>query len=199
MFAHEVLRMKFWDSLLGRTTPPRADLDALFAVPQAGLSLQAQGFVATGQGAVCYRTAEGGAFAGTESQIEQLIATSGSTIEKIDDSYGFRWMSVHQQIADLSGLVTDLHAANTSLADAGFDQALLCSTIGFTSPEGHPLALVYLFKRGTFYPFVPADGSAGSQNRDNALELQVRGIVDEDITVESDLSRWLAIWGAPGL
>jgi len=91
--------------------------------------------------------------------------------------------------------VTDLHAANTSLADAGFDQALLCSTIGFTSPDGRPLALVYLFKRGSFYPFAPAEG----QNRDNALELQVRGIVDEDIVIEADLSRWLAIWGAPGV
>lgn len=192
--------MGFWDSLLGRSTPPPADLNALFAVPQAALSLQAQGFLPTGQGAVCYRAAEGGAFASTEAQIEQLIATSGSTVQRIDDSYGFRWLSVRQSAADqggsdVPGLVTDLHAANTSLADAGFDQALLCSTIGFTSPDGRPLALVYLFKRGSFYPFAPAEG----QNRDNALELQVRGIVDEDIVIEADLSRWLAIWGAPGV
>jgi len=192
--------MGFWDSLLGRSTPPPADLNALFAVPQAALSLQAQGFLPTGQGAVCYRTAEGGAFASTEAQIEQLIATSGSTVQRIDDSYGFRWLSVRQSAADqggsdVPGLVTDLHAANTSLADAGFDQALLCSTIGFTSPDGRPLALVYLFKRGSFYPFAPAEG----QNRDNALELQVRGIVDEDIVIEADLSRWLASWGAPGV
>ncbi|MGA8850488.1 MAG: hypothetical protein WB508_02095 [Aeromicrobium sp.] len=187
--------MKIWDALLGRSTPPAADLDALFAVPQASLSLQAQGFTPTGQGAVCYRRAEGGAFVSTESQIEQLIAMSGSTIEKIDDSYGFRWLSVQQTSADVSGLVTDLHAANTSLADAGFGQSLLCSTMGFTSPDGRTLALVYLFKRGTFYPFVPSDG----QHRDNALELQVRGIVDQDIAIEADLSRWLAIWGAPGL
>lgn len=197
--------MKIWDALLGRSTPPPADLDALFAVPQAALSLQAQGFTATGQGAVCYRTAEGGAFVTTESQIEQLIATSGSTVEKVDDTYGFRWLSVRQAVsgamgaADVSGLVTDLHAANTSLADAGFSQSLLCSTIGFTSPDGHPLALVYLFKRGTFYPFVPEIGRPGSHSRDNALELQVRGIVDEDVAVESDLSKWLALWGAPGL
>lgn len=188
--------MGFLDSLLGRSTPPPANLDALFAVPQASLSLQAQGFSPTGQGAVCYRTAEGGAFASTETQIKQLIATSGSTVDTIDDSHGFRWLSVRQPAGpDVPGLVTDLHAANTSLADAGFDQALLCSTIGFTSPDGRALALVYLFKRGTFYPFVPADG----HSRDNALELQIRGIVDEDIAVEADLGRWLAIWGAPGL
>ena len=187
--------MKWLDSLMGRTTPPPADLDALFAVPQAALSLQAQGFVATGQGAVCYRSGEGGAFASTETQIEQLIAAGGAAASKVDDTYGFRWFSVQRPDADVGSLVTDLHAANTSLADAGFDQALLCSTIGFTSPEGATLALVYLYKRGTFYPFAPASGN----KRDNALELQVRGVVDEDITIESDLTKWLAIWGAPGL
>jgi hypothetical protein len=187
--------VKWWDSLLGRSTPPSADLDALFAVPQAALSLQAQGFVATGQGAVCYRPAEGGAFASTEEQVRQLIATSGSSAEPVDDAYGFRWLSVEQGAPDVSGLVTDLHAANTSLVDAGFGQGLLCSTVGFTTPDGRTLALVYLFKRGTFYPFVPEPG----QKRDNATELQVRGVIDEDVTVEPDLGQWLAIWGAPGL
>lgn len=187
--------MGFLDSILGRTRPPAADLDALFAVPQAAVSLQTQGFLPTGQGAVCYRSGEGSAFSSTETQIEQLIANDGTSIERSDDSYGFRWLSVTRQGQDVSGLVTDLHAANTSLVDSGFGQALLCSTIGFTTPDGRPMALVYLFKRGTFFPFVPLDG----QKRDNALELQVRGIVDADLGVESDLSKWLAIWGAPGL
>ncbi len=187
--------MGFWDSILGRSTPPKADLDALFAVPQAALSLQTEGFAPTGQGAVCYRSGEGGAFATVEQQAEQLIATDGSQVARTDDTYGFRWFSVTKPPGDVSGLVTDLHAVNSSLRDAGFDQALLCSTVVFTAPEGRRMALVYLYKRGTFYPFVPLDAT----HRDNALELQVRGIVDADITVEQDLSRWLAIWGAPGL
>ena len=74
-------------------------------------------------------------------------------------------------------------------------RALLCSTMGFTTADGKPLALVYLYKRGTFYPFVPLDG----EKRDNALELQIRGVVGEDVPVEPDLTKWLAIWGAPGL
>ena len=65
--------MGFLDSILGRSTPPPADLDALFAVPQAAVSLQTQGFVPTGQGAVCYRAGEGAAFARVEQQSEQLI------------------------------------------------------------------------------------------------------------------------------
>ncbi|MDX6255798.1 MAG: hypothetical protein QOJ11_2132, partial [Frankiales bacterium] len=34
------------------------------------------------------------------------------------------------------------------------------------------MALVYLYKRGTFYPFAPLPG----EKRDNALELQLRGV-----------------------
>lgn len=188
--------MGFLDSILGRSKPPEADLDALFAVPQAALSLGAEGFTATGLGAVCYRPTEGGAFSETEEQIKQLVTTGGGpTIQGSTDQFGFRWLTVTRPDKDVSGLVTDLHAINSSLADAGFGSALLCSTMVFTAPAGKPVALVYLYKRGTFYPFVPD----GTERRDNTLELQIRGIIAADVNVESDLSRWLAIWGAPGV
>lgn len=193
--------MGLFDSILGRSKPPEADLDALFAVPQAALSLGTEGFVATGVGGVCYRPTEGGAFSDTEAQIKQLVATGGGpAIEGTTDRFGFRWLTVTRTDADVSGLVTDLHAINASLADAGFGSALLCSTVVFTTPEtesstGRQMALVYLYKRGTFYPFAPLT----DERRDNPLELQVRGVIANDVTVESDLSRWLAIWGAPGL
>ncbi|HWV27687.1 MAG TPA: hypothetical protein VNZ66_10705 [Aeromicrobium sp.] len=187
--------MGMFDWVLGRTRPPAADLDALFAVPQAAVTLQLQGFTPTGQGAVCYRSGEGAAFAAAETQAEQLVATDGSTVARTDDSYGFRWLSVTRPTPDVSGLVTDVHAVNTSLRDAGFDQALLCSTVGFTTPAAGPMALVYAYKRGTFYPFVPI----GPSKRDNATELQIRGLVAEDLAVEPELANWFAIWGAPGL
>ncbi len=188
--------MGLFDSILGRSKPPEADLDALFAVPQAALSLGIEGFTATGVGGVCYRPTEGGAFSDTEEQIKELVTTGGGpTIEGTTDRFGFRWLTVTRTDADVSGLVTDLHAINYSLADAGFGSALLCSTVVFTTPSGGHMALVYLYKRGTFYPFAPESG----ERRDNALELQVRGVIAGDVSVESDLSRWLAIWGAPGL
>ena len=56
---------------------------------------------------------------------------------------------------------------------------------------------MYLYKRGTFYPFAPA--GSGSRSRDNLLELQVRDLLAGEIAVEKDLTKWLALWGAPGL
>ena len=188
--------MGFLDAILGRSKPPPADLDVLFAVPQAALSLEVAGFTATGLGSVCFRDAEGQVDDAVITDAQKLIGTDASVkIEVTDDAHGFRWLTVTRAAGDVTGLVTDLHAVNSSLVDAAFGGGLLCSTVVFTTPTGGPCALVYLFKQGTFYPFVPTAG----RHRDNPLELQMRGLVDGDVPVESKLDRWLALWGAPGL
>lgn len=189
--------MGFLDSLLGRSTPPPANLDILFQVPQAAISLQTEGFTPLGSGSVCYRDAEGKADDLVLDQVTQVITTdSTAKVTTSADEFGFTWLTVDRPGGDITGLVTDLHAANSSLADNGFDQGLLCSTFLFSQAE-RTVAIVYLFKRGSFYPFAPEPGAA--RRRDNALELQIRGIIGNDVPVEADLSRWLAVWGAPGL
>ena len=189
--------MGFLDSLLGRSKPKQADLDALFAVPDAAITLQsALGFEPTGRGAVCFRAAEGPAFAQTLQDVVALLDNDEDPdVELSTDEFGFAWLLARQP--DLSGLVTDLHAVNTSLEAQGFGPALLCSLVSFTDPTGRTLALVYLYKRGTFYPFAPA--ASDSRQRDNLLELQVRDLLTGEIAVERDLTKWLALWGAPGL
>jgi hypothetical protein len=53
--------------------------------------------------------------------------------------------------------------------------------------------LVYLFKRGTFYPFVPD----GHEHRDTQQELKLKSLVAGDLTVETDLDRWFPLWDLP--
>jgi hypothetical protein len=66
--------MGWLDVLLGRSKPARPDLDALFALPSAAVTLQAAtGFAPTGAGSVCFRSAEGGAFATLEKDIRALL------------------------------------------------------------------------------------------------------------------------------
>lgn len=188
--------MGFFDAILGRSKPPEADLDVLFSVPQAAISLQTEGFTLTGSGSVCFRDSEGNADDLVMADAERLITSSpGSTVTRSDDQFGFHWLTVTRTDGDVSGLVTDLHAVNSSLADAGFGPSLLCSTVVFATAAGRPFGLVYLYKRGTFYPFAPD----GPSRRDNALELQARGLIAADVPIEPDLTKWLAIWGAPGL
>jgi hypothetical protein len=189
--------MGFLDSLLGRNKPAKANLDALFALPQAAMTLEAgAGFKASGVGAVCYRASEGAAFASMQTDIQTLLdADGGPAVERTQDSYGFTWLVCRQEPDALTELVSELHAVNTTLEDNGFGPSLLCSVVDFDGPEGQTLGLVYLYKRGSFYPFAPL----GSERRDNALELQVRGLITDDVPIEKNLERWLAIWGAPGL
>jgi hypothetical protein len=187
-----------WDTITGRTRPKRANLDALFAVPSAALTLQAAaGLTPTGDGSVCYRAATGAGFHQTQDQILALLRGSADApeVQTSTDEYGFAWLQVHREPDDNSGLCTDLHAVNTTLEAEGFASGLLCSLIPFEDPSGRRVGLVYLYKRGTFYAFAPR----GPQQRDNLLELQVRDTLEGELPIEPELSGWLALWGAPGL
>jgi hypothetical protein len=188
--------VKFLDQLFGRSRPVRPDLDQLFALPGAALTLEsALGFAPTGLGSVSFRSAEGGAGSTVTQDIQALLdADGGPKVERTVDSYGFTWLMVRHDPTNTAGLVTDLHGVNSSLEAAGFGSSLLCSLVSFTDGTRR-LALVYLYKRGTFYPFAPLEG----QKRDNALELQVRAALPDDLTIEPDLTRWFPVWGAPGL
>ena len=186
-----------WDALTGRSKPVRADLDALFSLPAAAVTLQtSMGFTPTGVGSVCFGAAEGAAFAQTQRDVVTLLDNDDDPdVESSTDSFGFTWLLARQSPDDLAALVTDLHTVNTSLEQQGFGTNLLCSLVGFTDVAGRALGLVYLYKQGTFYPFVPT----GPQRRDNLLEIQVRDLLAVDLPVEPQLTRWMPLWGAPGL
>jgi hypothetical protein len=193
----------FLDTLLGRTKPVRPDLDQLFGLPAAAVTLTAAaGFKPTGEGSVCFAAVEGGAFAQLQEEVQGLldadVTDSGTEVpvEFSQDSYGYTWLLSRHTSDDVAGLVNDLHAVNTVLQDGGFGPQLLCSLVSFRDARGRLLALVYLYKRGTFYPFSKL---AGQEKRDNALELQVSAMLKNDLRIEQDLSRWFPIWGAPGL
>ncbi len=188
--------MKFLDALLGRTKAAPANLDALFALPSAAISLEAAtGLRPAGQAAVAYKPASGAAFTTATEELPPLLDLSadesGSELSFIDDSFGYRWVVVHDD--QLEDLVTTVHLVNATLAERGFGSQLLCSVFAFGNADAASCLVVYLFKRGTFYPFAPRDG----ERRDNELELQVRAAVAGELPIEADLSRWFALWGAP--
>jgi hypothetical protein len=157
------------------------------------------GYVPTGVGSVCFKAAEGADFASTQAEMRQLLAADGGPAEQTRDDYGFTWLVVRHTPDDVAGLVTELHAVNSSLEGAGYGPQLLCSVVGFRDPSGErpAVGLVYLYKRGAFYPFAPAGG--GTERRDNAVELQVRAVIGGELKIEADLARWFPVWGAPGL
>lgn len=193
--------MGFLDTLLGRTKPVPPKLDDLFALPSAAITLEAaMDFRPTGSGSVCFRGVEGRSFADVQKDVQDLLNVSsaregGLPVEVSRDSYGFTWLVSSHMSDEIEGLVTDLHAVNSALVDNGFGPQLLCTLVAFRNAAEQRVALVYLYKRGTFYPFAPVSG----EQRDNTLELQVKSAVGDDLKWEQDLSRWFPVWGAPGL
>ena len=189
--------MGLFDAVLGRRKPSAPNLDALFALPSAAISLQAGlDFEPTGRGSVAFRAPEGRAIADVEADVRALLdADGGPPVQTAADDFGYTWLVATTAPADVPSVVTDLHAVNTALLDAGFGPQLLVSQVSFRGPADQVLALVYLYKRGTFYPFAPT----GDQQRDNVLELQVRDLLAHELPLEQDLGRWFAIWSAPGL
>lgn len=192
--------MGFLNALFGRSKPVRPDLDQLFGIPSAALTLEAAaGFRPTGLGSVCFAAVEGAAFTEVAAQIRALLDADtdrgGVPVEVSQDSYGYSWLLARHTPEELPDLVNDLHAVNSELEANGFGPQLLCSIVSFRNQADRPLGLVYLYKRGTFYPFAPLPG----EKRDNPLELQVKAMLSNDLRVEQDLTRWFPVWGAPGL
>ncbi|MGW1952006.1 PspA-associated protein PspAB [Streptomyces sp. NPDC001920] len=194
--------MGLLDILLGRTKPVTPDLDQLFGLPSAAVTLEAAaGFRPTGSGAVCFAAVEGAAFEQTHREVQALLDADaereGRPVELTRDGYGYSWLVSRRAPDRLPELVNDLHAVNSAMEVNGFGPQLLCSLAGFEDDAGSRLALVYLYKRGTFYPFAPLAGA--EERRDNPLELRVKAALTDDLRIEQDLGRWFPLWGAPGL
>ena len=233
--------MGLLDSLLGRTKPVRPNLDALFSLPSAAVTLETSaGLVLSGRAGVCWMPPAGQSAADVQREISQLLdipddlaglgqATAeadqpsrtsdqgagktdqgagktdqgaGKTdqgaglLTQAEDSYGYRWLLLED--SDVEDLVNRVHLVNSLLAENGWGPQLLCSVFGVVPGPGadstaKPFYLVYLFKRGTFYPFAPV----GRERRDNELELRVRSLLGSDLPVEPDLSRWFPLWDLP--
>ncbi|MGW0828024.1 PspA-associated protein PspAB [Streptomyces sp. NPDC002845] len=193
--------MGLLDVLFGRTKPVAPDLDRLFALPSAAVTLQAAaGFTPTGAGAVCFSSVEGSAFAEVHREVQALLDTdadrTGPPVELQRDAYGYSWLVSRRAPDELPLLVNDLHAVNSALEANGFGPQLLCSLVGFRNDEGRRLELVYLYKRGTFYPMCIL---SDQRKRDNAVELQVAAALGNDLRIEKDLGRWFPLWETPDM
>ena len=199
--------MGFLDALLGRTKPAEANLDHLFGLPGAQITLEAaEGMRPTGEAAVCFKPASAQSFAETEKELVALLNLDEAgtdpnavkaTLSSQEDDFGYRWIVVES--SDFSSLVTRVHMVNSTLEEHGWGPQLLCSVFPFHpgtpgAAGSEPVTyLVYLYKRGSFYPFVPTTG----EHRDNEMELRLKAELGNDLTIEKDLDHWFPLWKLP--
>ena len=86
--------------------------------------------------------------------VEGTSSDSGTTVETRDDEYDYRWMVLRDP--DFDDLVVGVNAVSGALEAGGYGERILCAVFAFEDAKGRPLYWIYNYKRGAFYPFVPA-------------------------------------------
>ncbi|MFL5929793.1 MAG: PspA-associated protein PspAB [Gaiellaceae bacterium] len=184
------------DALLGRKGLKKAKRDALFALPAAAVTMDAElGLRPAGVAAVVFKPLSAGEFVRAENEMQELLDVaardSSSKVERSTDSYGYEWLVVRDN--DFEDLVTTVNLVASELASRGFGEQLLAAPFKFEGGK-HPVLWIYGFKRGAFWPFVP---TGEGQERDNPEELELKAKLERELPIESELSRWFGLFGAP--
>ena len=190
------------DILTGRHQVKGPAPDRLFAISTAYVSLQAEhGIEPAGSAAIVFQSLANSEFESTLKDMEEVVTAtggdSGTTVETQDDSYGYRWMILHNPPGkpSVEDLAVGINAVSSSIETAGFGERLLCAVFGFTDAKGQRIYFIYNYKRGFWYPFVPAAG--GAQERSTERELQLKAQIGEEMPVEPEIERWFPLWGIP--
>ena len=178
-----------------------ATQERLFALATAQVTLDVElGLQPGGRAAVCFKPLSAGEFARADEDIQQLLAvvaqSAGTTLRRESDALGYEWAVLED--ADVEDLVTGAHTLADELKSRGFGDRLLAAMFRFErGAEGarRPVYLIYGFKTGTWWPFIPA--AEGERKRDNAEELALKAQLEKELPIEPDLSKWLALYDAP--
>ncbi len=191
--------MGFLDVLTGRRKLVKPAPDRLFAMSTAYVTLETKLEITTrGSAAIVFQSLATADFTQIVREMEEVVRATatdtGTKVETSQDSYGFSWLVLRGP--DLDDLVAGINAVSTALQDGGYGERVLCAVFAFQDSSGRPLYWIYNYKRGAFYPFVPA-GGAGAQQRDNERELVLKAQVGADLPIEPELQRWFALWGIP--
>ncbi len=188
--------MGLTDVLFGRKKLKGAVREQLFALSTAQVSLEVElGLRPAGGAAVCFKPLSAGEFVRAENELQELLdvvaQSSGSRVRRRTDDFGFEWVVLEDP--ELEDLVTAVHLVGSELHARGFGPQLLAALFRFDGHR-HPVYLIYGFKRGAWWPFVP---TGEGQERDNAEELELKAKLEKELPIEQDLSRWLALFDAP--
>jgi hypothetical protein len=188
----------FLDALLGgkdrKLKAPAPD--RLFAMVTAqvtletGLSIKHRGVAG-----IVFQPLGTADFASIVKDTEELLHSSakdtGTSVENADDEFGYRWLVLRD--GDFEDLVVSLNTVSSELQNGGYGDRLLCAVFAFEE-AGRPLYLIYNFKRGAYYPFVP---QGKGKERDSERELRLKAQLGPELPFEDDVTRWFPLWEIP--
>jgi len=190
--------MGFLDALLGRRkVAGPAKTDRLFAISTAYVTLQTSFDIAPrGVAGLVFQPLATSDFASIVRDMEEVVRSTGqetgTRVETSDDSFGYRWMVLRDP--DVEDLAVGVNAVSEALEGGGYGDRLLAAVFAFEDAAKKPVYFIYNYKRGAWYPFVPAPGE---QSRNVERELQLKAQIGGELPIEPELERWFPLWGVP--
>jgi hypothetical protein len=196
------------DILTGRHEVKGPAPDRLFAISTAYVTLQAEHQIEpAGTAAIVFQALATSEFEATLRDMEEVVKAtggeSGTSVSTQDDSYGYRWMVLRNPAGApcVEDLAVGINAVSSSIETAGHGERLLCAVFAFLDAQKQRIYFIYNYKRGFWYPFVPADGGGGgeaaAQQRSTERELQLKAQMASELPMEPELERWFPLWGIP--
>jgi hypothetical protein len=186
------------DILTGRSSvKPPAARERLFALTTAYVTLETSYQISSaGVGGIVVQALATSDFQSVLKDTEEVVkATAGeydASVQTSDDEFGFRWVIVRNP--GVEDLVATINAVSSSIEDGGYGERLLCAVFAFKGSDGAPINFIYNYKRGSWYPFVPAPGD---KQRNTERELQLKAQIGGELPIEPELERWFPLWGVP--
>ncbi len=184
--------------------------DRLFAISTAYVTLQTEHQIdPAGAAAIVFQALQTSEFEATIRKWKKSSRPpAGRPARRCatqDDSYGYRWMVLRNPAGtpSVEDLAVGINAVSSSIETAGHGERLLCAVFAFADEQRRPIYFIYNYKRGFWYPFVPARGrsarAAGAQpgERSTERELQLKAQMAAELPMEPELERWFPLWGIP--
>ena len=189
--------MGLFDILRGKREIKMPAADRLFAMSTAYVKLELElELKTTGKAAIVFQPLATADFEGIVRDMEEVVKgtgeETGTTVSSTDDEFGYRWMVLNDP--DMEDLVVGVNAVSTAIQGGGYGDRVLCAVFAFGDNKGKRVYFIYNYKRGGWYPFVPAQG-AQQQDQERALRLKAQ--VGADLPIEPELERWFPLWGIP--
>jgi hypothetical protein len=194
------------DILTGRHEVKGPAPDRLFAISTAYITLESEHQIEpVGTAAIVFQALATSEFEATLREMEEVVTAtggeSGTKVSTEDDSYGYRWMVLHNPdgAPSVEDLAVGINAVSSSIETAGYGERLLCAVFAFKDAQARRIYFIYNYKRGFWYPFVPAGGgdSTQAQERSTERELQIKAQMASELPIEPELERWFPLWGIP--
>lgn len=212
--------MGLLDALTGRHKVKGPAPDRLFAITTAHVALEAEHQIKpAGDAAIVFQALATSEFEAAIKEMEEVVRAtggeSGVQVHTEDDAFGYRWMVLDG--AGVEDLAVGINAVSSSIETAGHGERLLCAVFAFQDAQRRPVYFIYNYKRGYWYPFVPAGGRAASSStgslrasmgpgggasaqsgeRATERELQLKAQMSGELPIEPELERWFPLWGIP--